>query len=244
VAVKKILKDAQWIQGGKPHQRIMREAEERWCVSVDLGQASDYTAISVIHHELVPLDEFTVSPPEKENIIIKQKAEQRFTVRALERLQLGMPYTDQVAYVGELLRRPPLPEVGADLVIDGSGVGRPVADMFEAANLQPHQIYITAGFEVERKAQRVFTVPKVTLISNLDAQMHSGSLQIHNSLTEAGALKEELRDIRRSITAAGRVTYQARGSQNDDLVLSIACGLWWCTRPRMRATTGFVRGLY
>ena len=104
-----------------------------------------------------------------------------------------MPYTDQVAIAGEMLRRPPLPDVGCDLVLDGSGVGRPVADMFEAAGLKPVQVYITSGFETERKAQRVFTVPKGELISRLDSVMHQGGLKIHTDLTESGTLKEELR---------------------------------------------------
>ena len=54
-------------------------------------------------------------------------------VRHAERLPLQMPYPEQVAYVGSLLRSPELPAKDTELVVDMTGVGRPVFEMFEAA---------------------------------------------------------------------------------------------------------------
>ena len=61
-----------------------------------------------------------------------------------ERLKLGTSYPDIVAHVREVLARPPLRD-GCDLVIDESGVGRAVSDMFNAAGLRPVRVSITAG---------------------------------------------------------------------------------------------------
>ena len=64
------------------------------------------------------------------------------------------------------------------------------------------------------------------MISLLDAKLHCGELRIASELTEAGVLAEELRDFRRKVTAAGRFQYEARVGRHDDLILSVAIGLW------------------
>ena len=44
-------------------------------------------------------------------------------------------------------------------------------------------------------------------------------------------MKGELLDFRRSVSAAGRSTYQARTGAHDDLVLSTVIAVWWARRP-------------
>ena len=69
---------------------------------------------------------------------------QLFRIRPLQRLPLGLSYVEQVGLVAQLLARPPL---GADceFVIDETGVGRPVGDLFDGAGLRPTRVTITAG---------------------------------------------------------------------------------------------------
>jgi hypothetical protein len=55
---------------------------------------------------------------------------------------LGTPYPDIVAHVGRLLRKlPGYPE----LVIDCTGVGRPIFEMFVYSGISPIGVVITAG---------------------------------------------------------------------------------------------------
>ena len=56
--------------------------------------------------------------------------------------------------------------------------------------------------------------------------MHCGELRFAAELLEAGALKDELIDFQRKVSNAGRFTYSARVGRHDDLILSIAIGLW------------------
>jgi hypothetical protein len=57
-----------------------------------------------------------------------------FQVGHLEREPLGTPYPDIVAHVGRLLRKlPGYPE----LVIDCTGVGRPIFEMFVYSGISP-----------------------------------------------------------------------------------------------------------
>ncbi|MFZ5781747.1 MAG: hypothetical protein ACOY4R_16270 [Pseudomonadota bacterium] len=156
-----------------------------------------------------------------------------FDVRHLARLPLGLSYVDQVAEVRRLLGRPPL-RGNAELVIDETGVGRPVGDLFEDAGLSPTRVTITAGENQSGfTTGRRWHVAKSLLISHLDSRLHTGELRFAATLTEAGAMQEELKDFRRKVSAAGRYSFEARVGRHDDLVLAVAIGLWTLVgRPR------------
>ncbi|WP_314960941.1 hypothetical protein [Bradyrhizobium cosmicum] len=200
---------------------------DRWFVGVDLGQSTDPTAISVMNHRVLPLDGWDMIEKTRTR---RQKRMTHFDVRHLERLPLGMSYPQQIQRVVNLLARPPLNALRPKLVIDETGVGRPVGDMFDAAGLWPSRITITAGLEATQHGGNTWHVPKGFLISNLEAHSHSGELRIAAAANDALALKEELKDFKRKISEAGRTTYAARVGAHDDLVLSVAITLWMATQ--------------
>ena len=94
----------------------------------------------------------------------KQQKTEHFDVRHLERLPLGMPYPQRIQRVSDLLARPPLNLLKPKLVIDETGVGRPVGDMFDAAGLYPHRITSHGGLEATNYGKSLH-VPKALLIS-------------------------------------------------------------------------------
>ena len=104
--------DETFTHEGRQWRRITAEADERWVLSVDLGQAADFTAISLLHHRRSPLETFAEIRHPNGRGSLKQNVEQVIDVRHLERLKLHTPYPDQVAYVAELLARPPLNQTG------------------------------------------------------------------------------------------------------------------------------------
>jgi hypothetical protein len=174
----------------------------------------------------------------------QQDVEEHFDVVHAERLPLGTSYPGVVAHVREVLNRPPLRE-RCYLVIDESGVGRAVGDMFSAAGLRAVRVSITGGVEITKQDTLRWSVAKTQLISGVDARLHSGELRFAAELGEAHALAEELKDFRRHLTAAGHATYQARTGRHDDLVLAVAIGLWWATeRRRHQIHIGPLAGLY
>jgi hypothetical protein len=215
-------------------------AEEAFIMGVDLGQSQDPTAIVVMRHHHEPLDEWDV---DKIKRVTRQKSKQRYDVAYAERLPLGTSYPDVVQHVQNVLNRPLL-RGRCHLVIDESGVGRAVGDMFDAAGLRAVRVSITAGTEVTKQEQRRWSVAKSLLISGVDARLHSGELRFAAELGEAHALAAELKDFRRILTAAGRATYQARVGKHDDLVLAVAVALWWAVeRRRHQMYIGPLRGL-
>jgi hypothetical protein len=200
-------------------------AVDRWIVGVDLGQANDPTAVAVLHHRVTPLNTWTRNPRAQ---LYRQDRTERFDVRHLERLPLGLAYPVQVQRVASLIERPPL-SAGHTLVIDETGVGRAVADIFDGASLRPNRVTITAGLETTQHGARTWHVPKSALISGLDARLHTGELKIAAALTDGAALRDELKDFQRKVSDAGRATYAARTGAHDDLVLSVAIALWFAT---------------
>jgi hypothetical protein len=215
--------------------------EEVFIMGVDLGQSQDPTALAVMRHTLTPLGSWTVNTKAHTT---RQDIEQRYDGVHVERIKLGTSYPDVVAHVRDVLNRPPLRD-RCHLVIDESGVGRAVGDMFEAAGLRAVRVSITAGTDVVKQDGRRWSVAKSLLISGVDARLHSGELRFAAELGEASALAEELKDFRRHLTAAGRATYQARTGKHDDLVLAVAIALWWGEeRRKYRTLVGAITGLF
>ena len=153
----------------------------------------------------------------------------------LERLPLGTSYPAVVQRVKDLLSRPPLNGHDgmkpAELVLDATGVGQAVADVFDEAGLPHIRITITAEAEVTAVARNRWHVSKSVLISTVEALLHLGELRFAAALSESGAMRDELLDFRRSLSAAGRATYAARTGKHDHLVLAVAIGCWWLGRP-------------
>src|SRR6516165_7930491 len=145
-----------------------------------------------------------------------------FQVGHLERMPLGTPYPGIVAHVRRLLGKFP---ARTELVIDVTGVGKPVFEMFTYSGISPVGVLITAG-TAETRDGVICGVPKLTLVSRLQALLHQGRLKIHRELAEAETLVRELQDFRVEFTVAGHLTFNARSGKHDDLVLALAIAVW------------------
>ncbi|WP_288131780.1 hypothetical protein [Microbulbifer sp.] len=199
------------------------DSETDYFIGVDLGQSHDPTAIAVIERE-----KLFVRETAKGKLELKETS---YNLRHLERRPLGESYVLQVAYVASLLRRPPFRD-RVPVYIDYTGVGRPVFDLFEDARV-PGVIGVTITGGKEIKPSKVgVTVPKVTLVSKVQAELHAGRLKISGKLPDAPVLVKELQDFRVSYTQAGNATFNAREGAHDDLVLALAIALFGATQPQ------------
>jgi hypothetical protein len=190
-------------------------------IGLDLGQAQDYSAVAVVEHSLAP-------DPEGGGGRVSACA-----VRHLHRWPLGTPYTAVVADVAALLRRPPLP--GAALVVDATGVGRAVADLFRRAGLPGPLVPLTihGGHAVTAEAGGGWSVPKKDLVAVMTALVEGRRFQVAEALPDAAALSRELLGFRVKVTAAGHESFGAwRERDHDDLVLAVACACWFAVRCR------------
>lgn len=232
----------EWTQGRQRWRRVAATSDEAFVLSADLGQSNDPTAFCVLRYSKQPVDEWVTTLGAIN--VNTQRTQTFYDVLYLERVRLGTPYPAIVDHAGRLLGRDPIR--GGDLVIDETGVGRAVGDMFEAAGLSPVRVSITAGSEIAHAGALRYHVPKGLLVSTLDAKLHCGELRFARDLAEGHALADELKDFQRHVTAAGRATYQARTGRHDDLVLAVAIATWWALERSKRGSVfcGTIKGLY
>lgn len=177
-------------------------------VSLDLGQTSDPSALAVMER---------TGP-----------APCAYDCRHLFRWHLGTGYPQIVEDTMALLTRPGL--VRPMLVVDRTGVGRPVVDMFRQHSGLPcafRPVTITAGSAWGWNPDRSLNVPKKDLVGTLQVLLGHRRLRIASSLPDAPVLLRELQNFRVKITAAANEVFGAwREGQHDDLVLAVALAAW------------------
>jgi hypothetical protein len=172
-----------------------------YVVGADLGQAQDHTALAAVEH-----------------------VEGEIHLRHLERLPLGTTYPATVARIVALVQS--LPEPG-EIVIDATGVGRPVVDMLRRDGLDPVAVTITGGRRIKR-ADGGWRVPKQVLVRALVVAFEAGLLKIARGLPFGRTFEQELRIFKRRISARGNDTYGAGGAgAHDNLVIAVALACWW-----------------
>lgn len=89
-----------------------------YVVSVDLGKVQDYTATVIVEYDK-----------------LAEYGERIYAVRHLERYAIGTRYEEIVDHVCALLVRPPL-RGNASLVLDATGVGSAVRELFDEGRLE------------------------------------------------------------------------------------------------------------
>ncbi len=196
-----------------------RDLEPRFYLGLDLGQAQDPTALVAVERR-----------NDLQNAVC--------SVPAITRYSLGTGYPEIVSSVAEKLARAPRQ---TKLVIDGTGVGRAVVDLFlrhpslsgRSSDIIP--VTITAG-DSESREDGYWRVPKRNLVGVVQVLLQSKRLKIAENLPETPTLVSELQNFKVKITAAANDTYgEWREGKHDDLVLAVALACWASTHPGVNA---------
>jgi hypothetical protein len=124
-------------------------------------------------------------------------------------------------------------ESAAELIVDATGVGRAVTDLFRERGLRFRAVTITGGDKPSRDGTE-HRVPKRDLIAALEVPFHTGELKIAAELRLWPTLREELLNFRRKINLrTAHDSYEHwRETDHDDLVLATALACWQATRRR------------
>jgi hypothetical protein len=183
----------------------------QYVVGLDLGQVQDFTALAIVEWNDRPAAD---GGP---------RYERHFGVRHLQRWPLGTPYPAIVADVREMFAVSALVR-GAPLVVDQTGVGAAVVDLFRVAELGGwlKPVSITCGLQPGDG-----TVPKKDLVGAVLVPLQNGRLQIAETLELAETLGKELETFRTKVTADRNETFAAwREREHDDLVLAVALAVY------------------
>jgi hypothetical protein len=219
-----------------------------YVIGLDLGQARDFTAVTVLEVQAVWTGEVKEEVEHGSSIYdgitgrtIGGSSLERtpvtvnhYQARHLERMPLQTSYPAQVARVKEIYSSLSEGDSRPRLVVDQTGVGRPVVDMLRAAKLPVLPVTITGGDRVNREGGN-YRVPKRDLVSTVQVLLQAERLKIARALPEAQTLINELLAFKVTITASGRDKYgndvgEWRENSHDDLVLAVAVGTWWGER--------------
>jgi hypothetical protein len=212
---------------------------------VDLGKFVDPTALCVLARSLA-IDKETGRPLRG----AKGEALYQFEARALKRYPLGTAYTSIVKDVVRIVQRPEL-HPGLRLVIDSTGCGAPVAEMFSAAlkdhpSVELHTVSITSGesfsnvtnlTRVNLVARGVWRVSKSQLVGAIRVVLEQRRFKVSpdpdtgKPIEHAAVLIRELQAFREKITEAGNTTWSARQGAHDDLVLSACLPIFIAQQP-------------
>jgi hypothetical protein len=187
---------------------------------LDLGQVGDPTALSVL---------------EKTQDAERGKA--LYHCHHLQRFPLGTEYTEISSRVATMFNSGPFAGHYVTLVVDGSGVGRPVVEMLKRCRMPVtlRPMVITGGYHWSKTDDGYYHVPKIDLVGCMKVAAPAGRLLIATDIPERALLMKELRTFQVKISKGANEIYEAREGAHDDLVLSIAMPVWFgehcCSGP-------------
>jgi len=208
-------------------------------IGLDLASLSDFTGICILQHvrfvdepdNVVVRDASQAPPGLREPAKPANTPRDEFHVRHIERVRMN--YVDQIAHLKTRIAQV-LTETSVipDIVVDETGVGRPIVDMLRAEKVAPIiPVTITGGMHVTN-VNGSWHVPKRDLASTIKALLGTDQLKIAPS-KNAEILRQELGNFRVTISTSGRDSYEAgawRENPYDDLVLSSSLACWWAVR--------------
>lgn len=206
-----------------------------YVVGLDLGQANDYTALIVLRPDKETLPTYDLGHIERIPIQTRYPEVVAHTKAIVATLMKPIP--QPVSRLGFVV--PPIvPRV--TLVVDYTGVGRPVADMLLVAGIGCPIVLvtITSGDSVNLGPLREYRVPKRDLASVIQRLLQEKRLNIPSNHPMAATLTTEMIGFRAKINLRGHDSYGAgedwRSAPHDDLVLALALAAWQGERNRAR----------
>jgi len=198
---------------------------------LDFGKQQDHSALTLLDFRAIPTG--TRDAATWQHLYRRQ-----LHLRLIERFPLGTPFHQVLARVARLAEHP-LIKHHAALVFDSTGLGLPLREQLELMRLPLHlvPINITSG-QSPTVTPQGRNVPKTDLVQRLELLLEQNYLKIAAHAPQVELLREELLHFERQHLPGGRVTFSARGTHHDDLVMSAALAGWWAWDTRKSLLLG------
>jgi hypothetical protein len=204
----------------------------RYLVGLDIAQAQDRNAYSIILDERVPFYD--------------ANGRQELTKRRREIVRAdhlpAMSYAD-LAIVTRNLMMDPAIAGRAYLVVDSSGVGRAFCDILNSKSVLHTRVQMVAGeneSETKERGQTFNNVGRNRLLSGVNSAIHTGDLTIGN-FNARDLLRQELESFKADVGSSGRVRIEGGTKFGQaDLAVSAALALWLSDHRSIGAHIGEV----
>jgi hypothetical protein len=157
-----------------------------------------------------------------------QDAAQRtvWALPLLRRWPPGTPFPAVIADVAQVTGRLDRPV----LVIDATGVGRGVLELFRQAELPVSELVtvtVTGGHQAHRPGPDCWAAPRKDLVAALQSVLQGQRLRIARGLADAAALTRQLAEFRARAMAVDEDDLAAwRDGGQEDLVVALALAVW------------------
>jgi len=194
-------------------KEIKEVTDKTYLAGLDLGQANDYSAFSIaeknIHRE-------------------RGKIWSKLSIGHLERYPIGTSYFDIAEEIAGRFEDPRL-KIRGKLVVDQTGVGKPVMDILRKFGMRPIGITITGGYDVNEDGHGGFNVPKRDLVSALVSMYYGNLIAVMGSLKAAPEFNNELQhfSVKQNKSTGFESFEPDEANVHDDLVISVALIAWY-----------------
>jgi len=188
-------------------------SDQIYLAGLDLGQANDYSAFSIA---------------EKQVAREKGKIWSKLSISHLERYPIGTSYFDIAELIAGYFEDPRL-KLRGKLMVDQTGVGKPVMDILRKFGMHPIGITITGGYDVNEDGHGGFNVPKRDLVSALVSMYYGNLISIMRTLEAVKEFNNELQHFSvKQNKKTGHETFEPdEANVHDDLVISVALIAWY-----------------
>lgn len=196
--------------------------EPNYYIGVDLGQVQNYTAVAILERALKitgPRNPATYEYPYR---ILH-------SLRYLERIQLGTSYEEIANYVRGLVVHPLLSHAPRQIIVDATGVGRPVVEILRRVldrcdvRIPIISVMITSGQQQTNKYNE-YHIPRNDLLMHLELSFQNEQLKIAKDLPDVQKLTRELQNLRRR--SPDSLITSNRSTVHDDMVFAAALAVW------------------
>jgi hypothetical protein len=179
-------------------------------IGLDLGQQNDYTVLSVLDIE-------------KHNVTGRGNL---YKLVYLKRFPLKTSYPLMLKWITWFIEKAFLND-SYIMVVDYTGVGRPIVDLLRGDGIKLIALNITGGNAANWKHSKEVSVPKKELISSIQVIFMEHRIKIASGIQLLDDLKKEFLNFKATINQKAVASFNAASSYHDDIVLSISLATWY-----------------
>ena len=189
-----------------------------YIVSASLGTGIEPTAIAVLEQEVLKGGGWSTETA-------------ALRLRHLERMSLSATWPDIVTKVSTLLKAEEIKDGEAcgetDVVLDLTGTGRAILELFTRAGITPIPAIITGAGVMEEEIDDLWRLPKRELVGILRVVYEEKRLKMADGLDLVAALVDELRNFKmRPPRIDPNDPESWREAESDDLVFAVGLACW------------------
>jgi hypothetical protein len=149
-----------------------------------------------------------------------------YSLVAMNRKQ-GLPYDQIVEWVVRTLKNPAFNKQSPpQFVLDATGVGVAVNDMFRVKHVRAMAVTITPGNGLNREGF-IIHLGKARLIGKFLGAFDAGKVHVNPNMPIWPLVEREMLSFRAEMSAQGRVKMEAERGENDDMLFALALCVWY-----------------